>query len=278
MLKSLFIAIFPVLLFSGDIELLVKNNNGDSSYIVESPDQNLKAKLIFPYEFNTLEVVYSHKFDFFDIKVNSSFVLNDETTTGKDYDWHKDSLTVFSTSDNQIDKYTDFGVQVSKDIWNNLKTLAGFNYKTLDMHWSDTYQEDYINNSTSYTQGETLKYQQDFYQYYLGLNYINEIYKNLFIELEPTFIYAYIESKDTHVLRSFYTLQKAKAFGYALAFNTSYRLNQNSKIKLFLNYEILKDNSIDMDYYNFLGSKYLSLPSSYRYENRTIGIGYIFSF
>ena len=266
------------MLFAGNIELLFKNNNGDSTYIVESPDQNLKAKLIFPFKFNTLDIAYSHNFDFFDIKVNSSFLLNDKMTTGEDYDWHNGYLTVFSESDNKINRYADIGLEVSKDFRNDLKALVGFHYKALDMHWSDTYQENYVNDTTSYIQGETLKYQQDFYQYYLGLNYKNEIYKNLFIELKPTLMYAYIESKDTHVLRSFYTLQKSKAFGYALEFNTSYRLNENSKIKLSLHYEKLKDNNVDMDYYNLLGSKYLTLPSSYEYENRTISIGYVFSF
>ncbi len=91
-------------------------------------------------------------------------------------------------------------------------------------------------------------------------------------------IYAFVESKDTHVLRSFYTIQNSQAFGFALKFNTSYKLNPNSKIKLSLNYEILKDNNVDMDYYNTLGQKYLTLPSSYEYENRTIAIGYVFSF
>lgn len=266
------------MLFAGDIELLVKNNNGNSSYIVESPEQNLKAKLIFPFEFNTLDVVYNHKFNCFDIKVNSSFVLNDKTTTGKDYDWHNDNLTVFSTSDNKIDKYTDFGLEISKDIWNNLRALAGFNYKTLDMHWSNTYQEDFISDTTTYIPGETLKYQQEFYQYNLSLNYQNEIYKDILIEFEPSLVYAFVESKDTHVLRSFYTLQNSQAFGFALKFNTSYKLNPNSKIKLLLNYDILKDNNVDMDYYNTLGQKYLTYPSSYRYENRTIAIGYVFSF
>ncbi len=217
MLKIVFIAIFPAVLFAGSIELLVKNHNGNSSYIVESTTQNLKAKLIFPFEFNTLDVVYNHNFNFFDIKINSSFVLNDKITTGKDYDWQNDNLTVFSTSDNKIDKYTDFGLEISKDIWNNLRVLAGFNYKTLDMHWSNTYQEDFINDATTYIPGETLKYQQKFYQYSLGLNYKNEIYKDILIELEPSLVYASIESKDTHVLRSFYTLQNSQAFGYELS-------------------------------------------------------------
>lgn len=278
MLKVFFITILPAVLFAGDIELWVKNNDGDSSYIVESPDQNLKAKLIFPFDFNTLDVVYTHKFNLFDIKVNAAFVLNDKTTTGKDYDWHNDNLTVFSNSDNKIDKYTDFGLEVSKDIWNKLRALVGFNYKKIDMYWSNTYQEDLINDSTSSIQGETLKYQQKFYQYSLGLNYKNEIYHDIVIELEPSLVYASIESKDTHILRSFYTLQNSQAFGYALLCNTSYRLNQNSKIKLSLSYEKLKDNDVDMDYHNLLGLKYLTLPSSYKYSNRAIGIGYIFSF
>lgn len=269
---------FPAILFAGNIELSVKNNDGNSFYIVESPSQNLKAKLIFPFEFNTIDLGYSHSFDLLDITISSSFLLNDKTTVGKDYDWYNDNLTVFSTSDNKIDKYSDFGLEVSKDILNNLKVLAGFNYKTLDMHWSNTHQEDFVNDITSNIQGLTLKYQQEFYQYNLGLKYQNEIYKDILIELEPSLVYAYVESKDTHVLRSFYTLQNSQAFGYKLKFNTIYQLNDNSKIQLSLNYEKLKDKSVDMDYYNTLGDRYLTFPSSYEYENRIIGLGYVFSF
>lgn len=278
MSRIIFVTIFPAIIFAGNIGLSVKNNNGSSSYIVESPSQNLKAKLIFPLEFNTLDLEYNQSFDFLDIKISSSFLLNDKTTIGKDYDWYNDDLTVFSTSDNKIDKYSNFGLEISKDIMNNLKVLTGFNYKILDMYWSDTHEKDFVKDLTSNVQGSTLEYQQKFYLYNLGFNYQNEIYDNILIELAPSLVYAFVESKDIHILRSFYTLQNSQAFGYELKFNTTYKLNYNSKIKLSLNYEKLKDKTVDMDYYNTLGKRYLTFPSSYEYKNRTIGVGYIFSF
>lgn len=278
MSRTVLITLFPAILFAGSIELSFKNNNGNSSYIVESPSQNLKAKLIFPFEFNTLDLEYRHSFDFLDIAISSSFLLNDKTTTGKDYDWQNNNLTVFSTSDNKIDKYADFGLEVSKDILNNLKVLAGFNYKILDMYWSDTHEEDFVKDITSNVQGLTLKYQQEFYQYNLGLKYQNEIHQDISIELEPSLVYAFVESKDIHTLRSFYTLQNSQAFGYKLKFNTTYKMNSSSKIKLSLNYERLEDKNVDMNYYNTLNEKYLTFPSSYKYENKTINVGYVFSF
>ncbi len=124
----------------------------------------------------------------------------------------------------------------------------------------------------------TLKYQQKFYQYNLGLNYKLKLYKNISIELEPSLVYALIKAKDTHISRNFHTLQNSKAFGYLVKLNTIYKINNNSKIKLSLNHKQLKDKSVDMDYYNILNQRYLTLPSSYRYKNSSIGLSYVFSF
>lgn len=268
---------FSALLCAQNIELSLKNSNGNSLYIVEKPSQNLKAKLSFPFDFYTIDLAYSHHFNFFDLKASSSFLLNHKTTIGKDYDWQNDNLTLFSKSDNKVDRYYDFALEISKNIFDDLKVLTRFNYKILDMYWSNTHQEDFVKNETSYHQELTLKYQQKFYKYNLGLNYQYEIYRDILIEFEPSLVYAFIESKDTHVSRNFYTLQNSQAFGYKVKFNTIYKINSNSKIKLSFYQEALRDKSVDMNYYNILNKKYKTLPSSYKYKNSTICIGYIYS-
>ena len=277
-IKTIVLTMFSATLFAENIELSLKNNNGNSSYIVQSPSQNLKAKLIFPFKFSTFDLNYAHEFSFFDIKIGSSFLLNHKTTTGKDYDWQNDNLTVFSSSDNKIDKYSKYSLEISKDIFYDLKIFANFDYKILDMYWSNTAEEDFVKNENSYVKDLTLKFQQEFFQHNLGLTYKNNIYKNILVEIQPSFIYAFVKSKDTHVLRSFYIKQNSKAIGFGLKLNTTYSITDNSKIKLSLNYETLEDKNVNMDYYNVLNQKYKTLPSSYKYKNQTIGLSYSYDF
>ena len=266
-------------MFAGNIELSFKNNNGESSYIVNSNNtQNLKSKLVFPFSYNSIKLKYKHKLKYFNIAIQSSFLLDSKIEKGKDYDWHNNNLTVYSQSDNKIDKYYEIGVLLNRNILNNLGLFAKFNYSVLDMRWRNTYQKDYINNTNRYVMGNTLKFQQKFYKYYFGLNYNNSISKNISLILKPSLVFACINTKDTHILRDFYTTQNAKAFGYEISFALRYSLTMKSNIEISIDNINMEDKNTDMDYYNKLDEKYLSYPSSYSYKNTTVGIHYDYSF
>ncbi len=279
MKRVLLVFVSPAIILAGDIGLSFKNNNGQSSYTVNSNNaQNLESKLVFPFNYNSIDLRYKHKLKYFHININSSFLLNSKIEQGKDYDWYNNNLTVYSQSDSKINKYYEIGMMLNRDISNNINLFAKFNYSILDMHWRNTYQKDYMSNTNRYIMGNTLKFQQKFYKYYFGLNYNNNISKNISLMLKPSLVFACINTKDTHILRDFYTTQNTKAFGYEINFALRYSLTMQSNIEISIDNINMEDKNTDMDYYNKLDEKYLSYPSSYNYKNTTVGIHYDYSF
>ena len=121
-MKKLFLVfIFPVIIFAGNINLSFKNHNGQSSYTVHSDNsQNLEAKLVFPFNYYSIDLGYQQKFKYFDISLDSSFLLNAKTQMGKDYDWQNNNLTVYSQSDNKIDKAYDISISLNKNVFKNI--------------------------------------------------------------------------------------------------------------------------------------------------------------
>ncbi len=278
MRKLLFVTIFPAMLLAGNVGIVLENHKGESSYKVESPTQNLESKLYFPFELNTLGLFYSTDVYGFNILLRTDFMLNSKTTTGKDYDWYNNNLTVFSTSDNKIDKFNSYSIAVSKELFQKLNLTSRILHKNMDMFWSNTIEQDFVQNKTSTNENLSLEYQQDFYQLNLGLNYEISILDYLQLELEPSFIYAYIEAKDSHILRNFYTTQYSNAFGYGLKANISKQITDSSKISINFEYETYSDNDTKMYYYNSVHENYLTLPSSYKYKNSSIGLSYVYMF
>jgi opacity protein-like surface antigen len=98
------------------------------------------------------------------------------------------------------------------------------------------------------------------------------------LALKPSFVYAFINTKDTHILREFYTIQFAKAFGYEINYALRYNLTKKSTLKISITYIDIEDKDTDMDYYNKFNKKYKSLQSSYNFRNTTVGIHYNYSF
>ena len=277
--RKLSLFLLPAMLVAGNIDLSIKTNNGQSSYIVNSNNsQNLKSKLIFPFNYNTVDIEYKHPFKYFKVGFYSSFLINSQTTNGEDYDWQNNNPTVYSKSDNTIDKYNNVGLVLTKNIFKDIDIFTKFNYQNLDMYWINTYQKDYVKNKNEYISGNTLKFEQEFYIYSLGIKYKKNILKRVFFELNPSLNYSYINTKDTHILRDFYTIQNIKAFGYEINCKLIYNITTNSKFKLSLNYIHIEDKNVNMEYYNNLNGKYASYPSSYIYKNTTIGIHYNYNF
>ncbi len=277
--KLLFTLIFPVILFAGNINLSFGNHHGQSFYIVESANtQNLRSKLVFPFNFNSIGLEYNQKFHYFTIGINSSFLLNTTQTEGKDYDWQNNNLTVYSKSNNKISKYHAIGITLLKALSNNVTLFTKFNYSTLDMYWLNTYQEDYIKNKNEFISGNTLEFKQKFYKYNLGISYKNTIFKKLSLAFSPSLIYAYINTKDIHILRDFYTIQNIKSFGYEVNLNLKYDITTISSLMISFNYIDINDKNINMDYYNKLNKNYISYPSSYSYKDKVLRIHYTYNF
>jgi len=275
----LLILIFPVIIFAGNISISLNNHNGESSYIVNSANtQNLKSKLIFPFHFNSIGLEYEHSFKYFKIALNSSYLFNSQQTTGKDYDWQNNNLTVYSTSDNIVNNYYDLGITLSKVIADDFILFTKFNYSILDIQWKNTYQEDYVQNKNKIILGNTLKFKQKFYQYNFGIKYNHHLFDKISLEVSPSLIYAQIKTQDIHELRNFYTIQNIKAFGYEVDMKLNYFITIKSKVIFSFKYTIIKNDDTYMDYYNELNEKYISYPSSYNFKNTIIGINYKYKF
>ena len=280
-MKFLFVSIiFPVILFAGNIDISLNHHNGHASYIVNSNNtQNLRSKLLFPFTFNAVDIQYNHKFHYFSIGLFSSFLATKKETIGKDYDWKDNNLTVYSQSHNSISTYYAFGLKLSKHISKHLNIFSTFQYHILDMQWSDTYQEDYVQHQTQSIKGNTLQFQQKFYHYNFGLDYTYSITKKIFFTSALSFIYAQITTKDIHELRNFYTLQNTQSFGYEAQLHVGYKISKHAKVLLSYKYTTIEDTKTDMDYYNTQSNeKFLSYPSSYNYKDTVFGIHYSYNF
>lgn len=265
--------IFPAFLLAGNVDLSLEKHNGESSYTVQKPNSGLKSKLDFPFKLKTLSVSTKKELGSFELYLKSNFMINSKDTIGKDYDWQNDDLTVFSTSNNQIEKFRDFTVGIDKKFSHNIKLTNKLNYKNLDILWKDTYQEDFVKNKTTTINGEALKYSQKIYQYNLGINYKIDLSRNILLEIEPSFIYAYIDAKDSHLLRNFYTKQYSHSFGIGGKIDLNHKINEKFIYGIFYDYQKFEDKNTNMDYFNqSTNENYQTLPSSYEYNNQTIGI------
>ncbi|MCP4969897.1 MAG: putative porin [Arcobacter sp.] len=277
MKKTFLFILSPAILLAGEIDLSFIKNNGESSYIVESPFQELKAKLYFPFEFSNANIMYKHDFENFELGVSSSFLIDSQTTIGKDLDWKADTLTVYSESKNNIDKYHQFSIKLAKNINKDLNIFSNIKHTTLNFNWNDTRQKDYVSNISSNLNGKTLTFEQNINQVNLGLSYRIDFNK-IQLKLIPSFVYARIHNKDTHIVRDFYTIQNANAIGYSLQSKLRYKIDKNSSFLLLAEYEMFKDKSTDMDYYNKILGNYRTLPSSFEFKNRKFGLTYSYKF
>jgi len=276
----LLVFIFPAIIFAGNFSISFKNHYGKFFYTVKSNNfQNLKSKLEFPFNFDTINLEYKYKIKYFNTTVNKSILLNNKIKIGKDFDWKGDKLTVYSTSDCTVEKYYNTSIKIDKDLNKYINNIfIKFNYKVLNMNWKNTYQEDYIKKSKKYINDNSLKFEQNFYEYSLGLNYSNNISNNLKFEITPSIINEYIKTKDIHLLRNFYTIQHINTIAYNIKLRVNYIFIKKSNFIISFDYKKLKNKTTNMNYYNILNEKYTSFPSSYMYQESIFGIYYKYTF
>lgn len=272
-----YLLLFSVIGFAEEISLSAEKYNGESSYIVTKPNQKLKAKLLFPFSFNAINISFKNRIYDYDIAFSSSFLLNRTLTEGKDYDWKDNQLTVFSTSQNSVEKFHRYNLKISKNFIEDIDFFTNIQYQALNFKWSNTVEKDFVKDKISTNNKLSLEYQQKFYQLNLGLKYTQN-FGTLLFEVEPSFIYAHVRAKDTHLLRYFYTKQNNNAFGYGINVKGKKNLTQNSSFLLYYNYETYQDKNSDMDYYNSFNYNYSTLPSSYHYNNSVMGFSYAYRF
>ena len=277
MFRYILLFISSAILNADDISISINKHYGESAYIVTKPEQNLKAELLFPFNFESLNLSFKHILENYTIAFDSDFLLHSDITIGEDYDWYNNQLSVYSTSKNTINNFQKYNLKISKELIKNLSLVGSLKYQIIDFSWSNSKEKDFIKDEVFTNKSVSLEYKQKFYQLNMGLNY-KKIFKGLTLEIEPKLIYTHIYSKDIHTLRNFYTKQTSNAVGYGLKTNISKNLTSHSTLALHFNYETYKDSNTKMHYYNQINYKYMTLPSSYTYKHSTFGINYIHHF
>jgi hypothetical protein len=273
---KLLLVIFPVILFAGNIIFGLTKHDGQSSYIVHN-DLNLKSKLKFPFKLYSLDIGYDFNYNnLYNFSCGLSTDIKSEDTIGKDYDWKNNNLTVFSKSTNKLDNYYKISTKISKKLYPNIDIFFSFSYQILNVYWQDTYQYDYIKDHNSKILKKTLSYKQNFYIYNLGINYNKSISNKFQINISPSLLYVFINTKDSHLLRNFYTIANTQAKGYGLFSAINYNLSSVLSMQLFIKNIYFKDTNVDMDYYDNFNKKYLTFPSSYTFHDNRLGIRNIY--
>ena len=267
----------PLILWSEEISIGVEQYNGLSKYTVSSSTEKLKSELRFPFDLQIANIGLTHQIDNINIELKLSTPINKTTTTGKDYDWYQNELTVLSSSDNKVQKFNLFDLALSYPITEDFYIFSNLKYQTTKMSWSNTKQYNYIKEESSIIKDTSLEYQEKFYQLNLGLSHQKE-FNDIKLYTSTSLIYAYVENRDRHILRHFYTKQESRAIGYGIVAQISKDISQNSLLALSFSYEEYSDNHTDMRYFNTLGTKYMSLNSSFNYINRVFGIQYRYNF
>lgn len=270
--------LLPTVLVAANIDVSIANSSGQSSYIVSSDFGNLKSKLRFPFKYSAASISYHYPLEHFKIGMFGSLILHSFLARGEDYDWQKSNLTVYSHSISRVENYSSIGARCSRGIFKNTLLFAQFEYRNLDISWSDTYQQEYKKEKSAYVLGKALEFNQEFFIYTLGVKYRKKISKRVSFEFAPMLHYNFINTKDNHILRGFFVQQSMRALGYGIDCTLAYKMTTKSVLKIAFDYTNVKKRSVTMRYYNSAGINYLKYPSSYNYRNNTIVVDYSYRF
>lgn len=272
----LFFLIFPVSLLAGNISVSLTNMQESTTYTVENPAQALKAQLDFPTNFYTVALHYQTTFNQIHISSFAAFLLTDSKTTGNDRDWYQGTLSVYSSSTDRVHSYYQAGIELSKELYHHWTPFVKLQYTLFDQYWTDTYQEDYVKGITETVEGKSIRYKQTRYEGSIGIQYDTPLSSALSLQIRPYMGYLINEATDEHLLRDFYTTQKAYMFGYGGEIGVKLTVSNNLYLTAHIDHKRFQDNDLDMDYFNLSDTQYMSLPSSY--ENKltaaTLGIWY----
>ena len=271
--------LFPALSIAGNISCGLQYENSKSSYSVQEQANHLKSKLIFPTEIQTLRLSYSKQYKNLSFSFGTKILIQTKNQKGKDYDWKDNKLTVYSYSQDKITEYKNYFLDLNYLLNRNFKIHTSLLYEKNLHHWFNTKQTNFITNTSTTFNKDTLIFMQETYQCFLGLTYTQTLTKKFSYEFTPSFLIAYIQTKDQHILRDFYVTQYAQAYGYNLNLLFNYKLFKNSNFLLITTYKSFKDSNTPMNYFfGFSNEKFKSLPSSYNHKSFTSTLIYRYHF
>lgn len=249
------------------VDFAINRVNGSSTYEVEAKSLGLRSKLNFPYDFQSLNISFYDEFLQGMLNIGVSIPIFERKEIAEDYDWKNDQLTVFSSSDSYLDKYYSVHVEWEAELINRFGLSSKLLLQELDTFWTDTKQYDYVKDTESFSSENTLQFEQNYLLYDLGINYQAWKTKKTNFAVEVKYIAGLVKSKDTHILRNFYTLHDSKVSGYSFGVKFGYSLGSTGNLSFgFINNNLIGQEAI-MNYYSSGGSKFATYPA--RYQNKS---------
>ncbi len=274
-MRLLALLLLPAFLIAGEATLSYLHHFGLSSYTVRSDDEpNLKSRLDFPLNFDTLDISYKHNFRYFDITFSSSFLVTSKKKIGKDYDWKNEALTVYSKSKNRVQTYKNIEIKTYKKLNSNIGFILQYDFDFIKAKWYDTIQTDLVLDHITQLQGKTLKFSQTLHKFSLGVDYKKDINKQIILNVKALISYIDATIVDKHLLRGFYTIQNFTSLGYKTAIALKYKLTKRSQIGFGYSFAKCSKTYTKMYFYNTLDHNFASYPSSYKFKMNNLSIFY----
>lgn len=245
-----------------EFSLSILQHSNQAEYIVQSG--SLKSKLTFPTSIISLKTQYIQSLtNTISVGAFIETPLTKKEKVGEDFDWSGDSLTIYSSSQNRVDKYSKVGL-IGRYKYNPNIILNIIYAKSIyNMIWSNTQQIDYTANTSSSLAGDTLKYEiiKNIFTFSPSYTHNFEKYN---ITFSPQVSWVYADTTDNHLLRNFYTKQNNKGIGYGLKLKTVYNISKKISIGAGFKYSYFKDKDSSTYYYTSTDIHYQTIQSSYK--------------
>ena len=245
-------------------------------YNVKDPDRKLEAELEFPAK--TLAVVLGYKYDMQvgSLSFSAEHSIFSDDQKGKDTDWYEGEKTVYSESSTELDKYYRLMIAYDYPLLESTNIGLELFHEKWEMTWSDTKQTNYYNNRYTEISGSSVKYQQELDGARIYLGYKNDLF-TIPCYVSAGYEIVYIDSKDEHLLRSFYTESQDWIDGYYFDLTVELFHYKSSILTITGSYRKIEGDT-DMDFYHDSGEKYMSLPANYETVIKSLELQYTYQF
>jgi hypothetical protein len=245
-------------------------------YNVKDTARSLEAELVFPAEALVGAIGYDYPLSVGSVSVLVQHSLVSKNATGTDSDWQNGEMTVYSESVTTLNRFYSLNLAYTLPFLEHGSAGIELFHEYWKLTWSDTEQQSYYNDSYDEFSGSTVRYTQQLDGTRVHLSYEDTLH-NIPWEASAGMEIAWHESKDEHLLRSFYTLSNDWMFGYFLALRIEIWHAATSSLSLKTLYKRIEGDA-DMAFYHESGGKFMTLPATFQTTEKSLGLQYFFRF
>lgn len=245
-------------------------------YNVKDISRHLEAELVFPAETLVGAIGYEYPLSVGSVSILAQHSLVSKNATGTDSDWQNGEMTVYSESVTTLNQFYSLNLFYTLPFLEHGSAGIELFHEYWKLTWSDTEQQSYYNDTYDEFSGSTVRYTQQLDGTRVHLGYEDTVL-DIPWEASAGMEIAWHESKDEHLLRSFYTLSKDWMFGYFLALRIEIWQAASSSLSLKTLYKHIEGDA-DMAFYHESGGKYMTLPAAFQTTEKSLGLQYFYRF